>query len=384
MIQRISTTLLAGLISGISVSFFLITLDLVVGDHTKHPITLYALPFIGAFLGWLHRFYGDENKSDTDLILKEIRSPDRTLPAKFAPLVYCSTLLTQWVGGSAGREGAAVQISASLCDQLTRKFDLDQIERRTLLIASMSAGFGAAVGTPLSGFLFGLELNRKSGLTLRSIFHVLTATVIAFVISRVLPVPHFEFPAFDPEKMQGDIRSIALLVVSPILFALLVRGFLGSTHFFKFALRRISHHPSVRGFIGGLLLLFLFRFFPLDPFQGLGVSGIMESFQAPSPYWVPIVKLLLTALTLASGFKGGEFVPLVFIGASAGSALQSSAGLHPTLLASLGCVSLFGGAAKVPFTCIALAIELFGLPIAPFAAFAVLGTGLLSGKKTLY
>jgi H+/Cl- antiporter ClcA len=218
----------------------------------------------------------------------------------------------------------------------------------------------------------------------RSFFHVLTATTIAFVISKLLPVPHLELPHFEYSELHGTVRSIATLALSPIFFALLVRAFFGTTHFFKWGLQQISPRAEVRGFLGGMLLLVLFKLFPLDLYQGLGIEGIVESFTTPSPAWTPILKLLLTAITLASGFKGGEFVPLFFIGASAGSALQGFAGLHPTLLASLGCVSLFGGAAKTPITCILLAIELFGLPIAPFALFAVVATWGLSGKKTLY
>jgi H+/Cl- antiporter ClcA len=384
MYRRISTTLIAGVISGLSISFFLITLDFIVGIHFQIEYSVYALPFIGAILGWTHSFYGRAGKTDTGLILDEVREPIKTLPLQFAPLVYLSTLLTQFGGGSVGREGAAVQISASLCDQVSRKFKLDVSERKTLLIAGISAGFGAAIGTPFSGVLFGFELFGKREIKLRTFVHVLTATTIAFVISKWLPVPHLDLPHFDPQELHRDAGSIAAFILSPILFGLLVRSFFGANYFFKMILARASRHPPLRGFIGGTLLLILFKLFPLASYEGLGIRGILEAFQTPASPWAAPIKLLLTALTLASGFKGGEFIPLFFIGATAGSSLQGLAGLHPTLLASLGCISMFGGAAKTPLACTLLAIELFGLSIAPFALFVVLGTRFLSGKKNLY
>jgi H+/Cl- antiporter ClcA len=335
-------------------------------------------------LGGIHRFYGRPGKSETGLILEEIHEPKAVLPARFAPMVYASTLLTHLSGGSAGREGAAIQISASLCDRISNRFKLEPQERRTLLIAGISSGFGAAIGTPFAGILFGLEVIRRHGLNLRSFLHASTATFIASVIAKILPVPHLDLPRIDLKKIHLDLKATLILLISPLCFTLLVRGFFLTTHTLEKGLARMFPKPAVRGFAGGLTLLLFFMILPLDSYQGLGVEGITRAFENSAPLEAPVLKLLITALTLASGFKGGEFIPLFFIGATAGSALQGLAGLDPALLAALGCVSVFGAAAKTPFACMVLAVELFGLPILPYAVVSILGTTLLSGKNSLY
>jgi len=384
MRRRILLTLLAGILSGFSVSFFLITLDLVVELHQRHPGTLYSLPVIGALLGLIHRFYGKSGKTDTGLILEEIHSPTAALPLRFAPLVYLSTLFTQFAGGSAGREGAAVQISASVCDQLSHRRSLDPAERKTLLISGVSAGFGAAIGAPFAGILFGFEVIRRHGLNIRSFLHVSTATMIAVLIARILPVNHLLLPHFGIAGISSRPAALITLALSPAVFALLVRVFFAANHAFVSLLGRVPGNPVFRGFAGGTLLLLLFSWQPLDAYQGLGIEGLIESFHSAAAPSAPVLKLLLTALTLAAGFKGGEFVPLFFAGATAGSALGGIAGIDPSVLAALGCVSVFGAAAKTPFTCMVLAVELFGIGIAPFAVTGILLTSLLSGKKSLY
>ncbi|NDG85178.1 MAG: hypothetical protein EBX52_09110 [Proteobacteria bacterium] len=131
-------------------------------------------------------------------------------------------------------------------------------------------------------------------------------------------------------------------------------------------------------------MLFLFAWHPLSDYQGLGIAGLVGSFHSAATPLAPVLKLLLTALTLAAGFKGGEFVPLFFIGATAGSALGGIAGIDPAIPAALGCVSVFGAAAKTPLTCMVLAVELFGIQAAPLAVISILATSLFSGEKSLY
>jgi H+/Cl- antiporter ClcA len=387
MTKKLILPALVGLASGFAVSLFMLSLEWVTTFHYLHPMTILGLPAIGFLVGWAHRYYGKSGITETGLILEEIHQPMKTLPAPFAPLVYASTLLSHLVGASAGREGAAVQISTAISDQLSRSKKVSEADRKEILILGLCSGFAGAIGTPWAAIIFGFELVRKKPIRPILVLQSAISVGIALMITRLLHVSHFEFNSFTirPDApLKLILKALLWTLIAIPFFVFIVRGFFMSTHGIKSALDRITLNPAYRGLMGGALLAGLFWIFPLQLFQGLGIGVIQDAMIASQVWTTPLFKMGLTALTLASGFKGGEFIPLFFMGATTGRLVDRYSGMESMLLPALGCVSVFGAAAKTPITCCVLAIELFGWKIAPFALVSVFLTYLLSGPRSLY
>ena len=374
-------SILAGMLSGLSATLFLISLSYVTQYRLEHPSLVYGLPIAGLLIGLIYHYYGKEIEPGTGLILDEIESPNRVTPIRLAPAIFFTTLLTHLFGGSAGREGTAVQMGASLSDQLSRFFPIQKTERKILLLAGAGSGFGAALGTPWAGIFFGLEVMRSRKVNLPALMECAIASFVAFSVTRILQAPHTSFPTFE---ISYSASFFGYTLVASLLFALIVRVFLASTHTIENIFKKYLTYSPLKPFLGGILLLLLFKGASLEMYEGLGLETLIHSFDQYSPASVFALKLLLTALTLGSGFKGGEFVPLIFMGATAGSFLSGVFHLDLPLLQALGCVAVFAAASKTPFTCSIMAIELFGWKIAPYAMIASYLSSMASGRNTIY
>lgn len=368
--------------AGLAASIFLHALKLVTDIRIQMPELVYGLPFAGILIGFAYHRYGKEIMPGTDLIIDQIHEPKKTIPFRMAPLILFSTLLTHLFGGSAGREGTVVQISASLSDQLSRFFNLGSAARRALLISGTGAGFGAALGAPWAGFFFGMEILRVKRFKIIALVECLIAAWIAYSITNLLHAPHTGFPKILDFSMNWN--TVLWTGALSISLAMLCFIFISLTHWIERVQNRFVKTPYIRPFVGGLTLVFIFKFFSLENFEGLGLDTILKSFESPLPALTSLIKLGVTAITLGSGFKGGEFIPLVFIGATTGNLLSQFSHSLPILLPALGCVALFGAASKTPLSCSVLAIELFGWKIAPLAFLTCYLSFFLSGKKGIY
>ena len=372
---------LSGLLSGLAASIFLITLDQITAFRFEHPEWVYGLPLGGLLIGLVDHYYGRSIAPGTSLILDEIHDPKKVTPLRMAPFLYFYTLTTHLFGGSAGREGAAVQMGASLSDQLSKVFPIDHQERKILLVAGAGAGFAAALGAPFAGIFFGMELIHTGKIKPFAIVECTIASLVAITVSHLMGAPHVHFPHFE---VPYTFHALLWTALVSVLFAILVRLFFSSTHLVESNFKKWIQYPPLKPLVGGVLLVLFFKGFHLELFEGLGIETILRSFQEPMPASFPFLKIALTALTLGVGFKGGEFVPLLFIGATAGACLSGFSHLDTPLLAALGCVALFGAASKTPFSCSILAMELFGWKIAPFAFLACYLSTYFSGRKTIY
>jgi H+/Cl- antiporter ClcA len=373
-------SLAIGLGSGALVSFFLHSLAAITQWRLDHPLFIFGLPFVGFAMPWLYRRFGFGAERGLSLVLEEIHEPRQIVPWSMGPLIYLTTLLTHLVGGSAGREGTALQMSAAFADRLGRWFQFSWRERHWILTAGLGAGFSAALGAPWAGFLFGAEALHAKGVRRPHFLLLAVASFTAWSIAIALETPHFEKPFIPtPQFSVGLLMTVALL---GFVIAGLCRLHIETVHRLEQVFRRLP--VPWRTAAGGSLLLLLYLIFPWQSYQGLSLEGIRAAFTETPPLGAPLIKLFLTALTLAAGFKGGEFVPLVFIGATTGSTL--AAGLHgpQELFTALGFIALFAAASKTPWTCSLLAIEYFGWSVAPYAFFVNHLARWLSGKKGIY
>ncbi|HEX8348936.1 MAG TPA: chloride channel protein, partial [Hymenobacter sp.] len=359
----------------------LVALEWVTGWREAHEWVLVLLPIAGLLIGLAYHYLGGRAVLGNNLILNEIYIPSIRLPLRMVPLVLGGTLLTHLCGGSAGREGTAVQMGGALADQLTRFFRLRPRDRKLLLIAGMSAGFASVFGTPLAGAVFGLEVFLLGSVRYDAILPAFLAAVSADLVTRAWGVRHTHYPQLNALALTPLLLGCTLVV--GILFGLTARSFATLTHLVSKLFARVAY-PPLRPVVGAVLLLVVVWLLGTTRYLGLGMPVIVEAFRTPLGPQDFVWKLLLTALTLGCGFKGGEVTPLFFIGATLGSALSVVLPLPVALLAAMGFVGVFAGAANTPLACTLMGLELFGAHAGVYLALTCVVAYLFSGHSGIY
>lgn len=371
-----------GVLAGSASALFLGSLDEVTEFRSSHLSLLYGLPFAGALIAFLYSRYGASIEGGNNLIIEELQNPKKTIPFRMAPFVLLGTLITHLFGGSAGREGTAVQMGASLADQFNLLTHFDKEQRKTLLMAGISAGFASVFGTPLAGGLFGLELFLIGRLRYQALLPCFVAAIVADRVCTLWGIHHTAYAVTEVPQL-GAITFLATLIAG-ICFGVCAWSFSKSYHRLSTIMKTLIPAPPLRAFIGGALILAGFLILQSDRYLGLGIPVIQESFLGPIPVYDFALKILFTIVTLSAGFKGGEVTPLFFVGATLGNTLAWILPLPTSLLAGMGFVAVFAGAANTPLTCTVMAIELFGAQSGIYMALACIVSYLFSGHHGIY
>lgn len=374
--------LLTGILAGSASAFFLVALDWATHFRESHLWVIAFLPLGGFVIGWLYHRYGQEVAGGNNQIIDEFHQPRRVIPFKMAPLVLFGTVATHFFGGSAGREGTAVQMGAALSDQFTRIFRLKQRDRRVFLVMGISAGFASVFGTPLAGAVFALEVLILGRMRYEAILPAFFAAVIADYTCHAWHVAHthYAIPTVPPMNPQNFLWTIP----AGICFGLAALLFSKMAHFWQNLFKNHISYAPLRPVVGGVVIALSVWAFGTTKYIGLGVPTIVAAFNDDLPFYDFLIKTLTTTFTLGAGFKGGEVTPLFFVGATLGNALSRLIPLPVALMAGMGFVGVFAGATNTPIACTLMGIELFGAESGVFIALACVVAYLFSGHTGIY
>lgn len=382
LIRWIALGALSGVLAGLASAAFLVTLEWATDVRLANAWLIGLLPIGGLAVGLAYHYGGGRSAEGNNLILDEIHEPQAWIPKRMAPLVFAGTVITQLFGGSAGREGTAIQMSGSLSDAAARILRLGPADRRTFLITAIAGGFGAVFGVPIAGCVFGLEVQSIGRIRYEALVPCLTASVVGDMVVRGLGVHHTPLPQLGDVPL--DAALLGKVALAGLAFGLASLLFSELTHGLKRAFKAVIPWMPARPFVGGILIVLMTLAVGAQTYNGLSLGLVADSFAGTASSWSWLLKLLFTAVTLGALFQGGEVTPLFVIGAALGAALAAVLGIPLTLCVALGFVAVFAGAANTPLACTIMGVELFGSGALVYFATACVVAYVFSSHRGIY
>ena len=370
--------LIGGIGGGIG-SLFHIGVSYATRWRAAHPWVLYLLPLLGLIIVGLYRVTGVEGK-DTNAVIESVHF-GKNVPVLLVPVIFLSTVLTHLGGGSAGREGAALQIGGGIGFETGRLLRLGEKDLPLATLCGMSAVFSALFGTPLTATVFAMEVISVGVFYYAGLVPCLTASLVGYLVSLLMGVPPTRFTVAAPLPEACTMLPVLVLAIGCALVSILFCRGLRETG--RMAARLLPN-PYWRAAIGGALIIGLTLLVGSTDYNGAGMELVERAVSGEANAWAWLLKLLFTAVTIGFGFKGGEVVPSFFVGACFGCVLGGLLGLPAGFGAAIGLVAVFCGVVNCPFASIFLSIELFGADGLLYFAVACAVSYLLSGYCGLY
>ena len=379
---------LVGLLSGAASAGFLWLLGRTIHLRQEHLWLLFLLPLFGLLSAWMYRRFGKDSEGGSAMILDEVLEFRGRVPSRMAPLVLIGTLLTHLGGGSAGREGTAVQMGASLARSLGKLpfawLNLNNSRQRLLLMAGVSAGFGSLFGTPVAGAIFGMEVIAIGKIHYEGIVICAAASMVANWVCRGLGAHPIRYLVSAPEFTSWMGLKVALFALPVALTAAVFSEF--SHRLALWTKERFADRWMLRPLVGGVAVIALFLVLRDDGYLNLGLpflDAIFKQHSATVP-WAFAAKLIITCVTLGFGFKGGEVTPIFVIGALLGAALAPAFHVPIPFLAAIGFITLAAAASNTPLASMVMGIELFGAAFASPLAISCFLAYVLVGHRGIY
>jgi H+/Cl- antiporter ClcA len=385
---------------GSMVALFLWLLTTAIHFRFTHTWLLFLLPLAGVLIHFIYQWAGKSAEKGNNLIIDEIHQPGAGVPARMGPIILITTVITHLFGGSAGREGTAVQIGGSIAALFGKWFKLTDGDMRMILTAGVAAGFGAVFGTPLTGAVFAIEVLTIGRLKYDALLPALIASIIGDITVAAWGIHHtayhIDVVAKTPYFLSGYIPVDLLLFVKVIIasaaFGLASYLFALMVHEIKAVFTKLFSVKWLIPVFGGLIIIALTYAIGKPDYLSLGVDAqypgaitIPSAFHAGgSDTWSWLWKTIYTTLTLGTGFKGGEVTPLFYIGATLGNTLSDLLNAPVSLFAALGFIAVFAGATNTPLACTFMGIELFGGEHALLFAIACFTAYFFSGNSGIY
>lgn len=387
------------IVVGSMVAFFLWLLEMATNTRWHNGWLHYFLPLVGVAIVALYKIKGKNASAGNNLVMDEIHKAGGGIPFRMAPFILFSTVLTHLFGGSAGREGTAVQIGGSVAQYLGTKMRLNGEDLRILLMTGIAAGFGAVFGTPIAGTIFALEVLAIGRIKYDALLPSFFAAMLADIVCTMYGIQHTHYQINFHEQanlglfnLKFDIKILLWVSIAAILFGLTSYLFSELSHNIKKIAHKYIKWEYAIPFIGGIVIILLTFIAGTTDYLGLGVttqsgvgSSIVNAFKpggVDTYSW--LWKIIFTIVTLSTGFKGGEVTPLFFIGAALGNVIAQFAGMPIDLFAALGFIAVFAGATNTPLACTLMGVELFGGEHVIYFAMASFIAYYFSGHSGIY
>ncbi len=379
---------IVGAVGGVVGSIFHESIEYVTHLRIENNRLILLLPVGGLVIAAMYRIFGKKGKIDTNRVIEAVQT-DNNVPLIMTPLIFVGTVITHLFGGSAGREGAALQLGGSLGYNLGKVFRLNKNDMHIIVMSGMSAVFAALFGTPLTAAFFAIEVISVGVIHYAALVPCLISAIVAYEIALlgfgIMPV------SFATVQMDASADVVLKVIVLAILCALVSILFCTAIKKAEHYIKKLIPNIYLRAFAGGAAVVLLTFAMQTTDYNGAGMGVIENALSGNAKPWAFAVKILFTAITIAAGFKGGEIVPGFFIGSTFGCFAGSLLGLDPGFAAAIGFVALFCGVVNCPFASVLLAMEVFGgnsillFAIACGVSFMMSGYfGLYKSQKFLY
>jgi H+/Cl- antiporter ClcA len=385
---------------GSMVALFLWLLTTAIHFRFGHPWLLYLLPLAGLLIHFIYRFIGKSSEKGNNLIIEQIHAEGGGIPKRMAPIILITTVITHLFGGSAGREGTAVQIGGSIASMFGNWFKLKDQDMRMILTAGVAAGFGAVFGTPVTGAIFAMEVLTIGRIKYDALLPALIAAVIGDITVGAWHITHTRYHIdailattnLSTDYFHFDLLLLAKVILSSGIFGLASYLFATMVHEIKSVCLKLFKSKWMIPVFGGLIIIGLTLIIGKPDYLSLGVDAeypgavtIPSAFHtAGADTWSWLWKTIYTTVTLGTGFKGGEVTPLFYIGATLGNTLSGLLNAPVSLFAALGFIAVFAGATNTPLACTFMGIELFGGEHALLFAVACFTAYFFSGNSGIY
>lgn len=370
-----------GSVAGAAGTIFSMGVSWATGFRLSHPSMLFFLPVSGLLIVWLYHSFHEEGNRGTNMVIDAISSNERVTPAT-GPLIFFSTILTHLGGGSSGREGAALQLGGSIGNSFGEWFKLDERDKKIAIMCGMSAVFSALFGTPVAAAIFSLEVVSIGVLYYAALVPCVFSSFLAVGIARAAGLEGEHFPVEMIPAL--DLKAMGLLVLLGILCAAVSILFCVLLHTAEHAYRKYFPDARVRILAGSFLFIALTLLSGTRDYCGSSMGLIESSIEGSVRYEAFLMKMLFTAVALGAGFKGGEIVPTLCVGAALGCAFGEITGFAPSLCAACGMAALFAGVTNCPITSLVIALELFGYEGMEYFSIIIAVAFALSGYYGLY
>lgn len=357
VVRWVALAFVIAIVSGLLSAAFIVSLDWATETRDARDWLIYTLPLCGLIVGCSYHYFGRGLERGSNLVIDQVHDHSEWIPFRLTPLIFFGSIISHLGGGSTGREGAAIQLAAGMTDPLSKVLKLNSIDRSLMLITAIAAGFGSVFGVPVTGAIFALEVQRVGRVRYDALVPAFVASFVGDAVVRGLGVEHTHFPYLPEVKWNVTVAwQVTLFGLIAGLIALL---FVRLTHFIKDQTKKyIAWYPA-RPLIGGVIVAALIVIFGWRDYSGVSVPLALEAMNGSTEgQWA--IKLGLTALTLGTGFVGGEVIPLFVMGALAGAMYANIIGTNVAVFAIIGSVAVLAGAANTPLACALLGVELFG------------------------
>ncbi len=374
-------SMFTGVVIGLISTAFAYGLTYATSFRTSHKYIIIAVPLAGLLITFLYEKFGSKVSRGTNMALAAINS-DEEIPIIMLPLIFVSTIISHLFGASVGREGAALQMGASFGNAFAKVLKLNENDKKVLIMTGMSAAFSALFGTPLAATIFSMEVVSVGVMYYAALVPCVVSSITAISLAKSLGVTYATYhlmsvPEFTPYTIvMTVVLGILFALVSIMLCTVLTLTERGFMYWIK--------NPYVRTVAAGLLIVVFSFVSKTGDYNGLGSNVIAAALTGNAVWYAFILKMILTSVSLAGGYKGGEIVPVLFIGATFGCAFGDLLGMSPAFCAALGMVAVFCGVTNTPIASLIIGIEMFGLSGLWFFCISIALSYMLSGYFGLY